>query len=324
MTLMTRVGIYLMCTLALLGALSQANAQRTVRIRMGTVVPEGSPWHEALLHIRQEWRRISGGAVDLRIYAGGVLGDGAECVRQARSGAVDACALSSIGLEQIDNSINCLQIPMMFGSYEELDYVRDRMAARLERTMEEKGFQVLNWSDGGWVHFFSKSPARTPNDVRGMKLFISAGDPEAERIYKELKFQVVPLSATDMLTALQTGMIDVFDVPPVFAMLNRSYTLAQNMTPIKWSPLVGGTVISRRAWERVPQEFRAEMLAAARAAGDRLRPTIRGMGDDSVTAIAKKRPEGRRSHCRRAAAVAVGSRGGLRAPAWRLCRRRAL
>ena len=273
---------------ALPGVLAPAKAQETVRIRMGTVVPEGSPWHEALLHIRQEWRRISGGVVNLRIYAGGVLGDGAECVRQVRSGTLDACALSSIGLEQIDNAINCLQIPMMFSSYEELDYVRDRMTARLEQTMEEGGFQVLNWSDGGWVHFFSKNPARTPNDIREMKLFISAGDPEAERIYKELQFHVVPLSATDMVTALQTGMIDAFDVPPVFALLNRSYTLAENMTPVKWSPLVGGTVISRRAWERIPQEFRMEMLAAARQAGERLRPTIRKMGDDAVAAMQKR------------------------------------
>ncbi len=288
MSVITRVALCLMCAFAISGALSPATAQRTIRIRMGTVVPEGSPWQEALLHIRQEWRRISGGAVDLRIYAGGVLGDGAECVRQVRSGTLDACALSSIGLEQIDDAINCLQIPMMFASYEELDYVRDRMTARLEQTMEEKGFQVLNWSDGGWVHFFSKNPARTPNDIRKMKLFISAGDPEAEKIYKELKFHVVPLSATDMVTALQTGMIDAFDVPPVFALLNRSYTLAKNMTPVRWSPLVGGTVISRRGWERIPQEFRADMLAAAQQAGERLRPTIRKMGDDAVAAMQKR------------------------------------
>ncbi len=288
MKLFTRLALCLICTFAVSGTLSPAYAQETVRIRMGTVVPEGSPWHEALLHIRQDWRRISGGRVDLRIYPGGVLGDGVECVRQVRSGALDACALSSIGLEQIDSAINCLQIPMMFDSYEELDYVRDRLAARLEQTMKESGFQVLNWSDGGWVHFFSKTPARTPDDIRDMKLFISAGDPEAERIYKELKFHVVPLSAIDMVTSLQTGMIDAFDVPPVFALLNGSYKLAPNMIPIKWAPLVGGTVISNRAWRRIPEDLRADMLAAARQAGDRLRPTIRKMGDDAVAAMQKR------------------------------------
>ena len=141
----------LLLGLLLISAGPLTNAQGVTRIRMGTVVPKGSLWDESLQYVRQEWRRISSGAVDVTIYPGGVLGDETEMVRQIRQGRIQAAALSSVGLSRIDAGVSCLQIPMMFASYAELDYVRSRLAPALERRIEAKGFKVLNWADGGWV-----------------------------------------------------------------------------------------------------------------------------------------------------------------------------
>ena len=209
-------------------------------------------------------------------------------VRQIRQGRIQAVGLSSVGLSRIDNGVSCLQVPMMFRSYDELDYVRDRLAPTLERRIEAKGFKVLNWADGGWVHTFTKRPARTPDDVRRMKLFTSAGDPDTERLYKDFGFQVVPLSQTDMVTSLQTGMIEAFSTVPLFAQLQESYKLAPYMIDVLWMPLVGGTVISQKTWDQIPAAYRAPMLEAARGAGARLRSEIRAMGDDAVRAMAKR------------------------------------
>ena len=237
---------------------------------------------------RQEWRRISGGTVDVTVYAGGVLGDETDMVRQVRQGRIQAVGLSSVGLSRIDKSVSCLQIPMMFESYAELDYVRDRIAPELERRIEGQGFKVLNWADGGWVYAFSKQPARTPNDLKRMRLFTSVGDPETERLYKELGFQVVPLSLIDMATSLQTVMIDAFTTVPLFAQLEESYRLAPHMTDIRWTPLVGGTVISLRVWQQIPRQHQAELERAARESGMRLRDEIRAMGSAAVGEMEKR------------------------------------
>jgi TRAP-type C4-dicarboxylate transport system substrate-binding protein len=263
-------------------------AQGDIRIRLGAVVPKGSLWDESLQYVRQEWRKISGGTVQVTVYSGGVLGDEVEMVRQIRQGRIQAVGLSSVGLSRIDNGVSCLQVPMMFRSYDELDYVRDRIAPRLEQRIEAKGFKVLNWADGGWVHTFTKKPARTPDDVRRMKLFTSAGDPETERLYKDFGFHVVPLSLTDMITSLQTGMIEAFSTVPLFAELEESYKLAPYMIDVLWMPLVGGTVISQQVWEQIPAAYRAPMLEAARGAGARLRGDIRAMGDDAVREMTKR------------------------------------
>ena len=271
-----------------IGASLLPDAQGVVRIRMGTVVPKGSLWDESLQYVRQEWRRISGGTVQVTIYPGAVLGDETEMVRQIRQGRIQAAALSSVGLSRIDHGVSCLQMPMMFRSYAELDYVRSRLAPALERRIEAAGFKVLNWADGGWVHTFTTKPARTPDDVRRMKLFTSAGDAETERLYNEFGFHVVPLALTDMITALQTGMIEAFSTVPLFAELEESYRLAPHMIDVAWMPLVGGTVISQQAWQQIPADQRPAMQEAARGAGERLRGDIRAMGDEAVRAMEKR------------------------------------
>jgi len=263
-------------------------AQGDIRIRLGAVVPKGSLWDESLQYVRQEWRKISGGTVQVTVYSGGVLGDEVEMVRQIRQGRIQAVGLSSVGLSRIDNGVSCLQVPMMFRSYDELDYVRDRIAPKLEQRIEARGFKVLNWADGGWVHTFTKKPARTPDDVRRMKLFTSAGDPETERLYKDFGFHVVPLSLTDMVTSLQTGMIEAFSTVPLFAELEGSYKLAPYMIDVLWMPLVGGTVISQQVWDQIPAAYRAPMIEAARGAGTRLRGDIRAMGDEAVREMTKR------------------------------------
>jgi len=264
-----------------------ANAQR-VLIKMGTVAPDGSPWHQILQQMGQDWRNISGGQVELRIYPGGVLGDEPDMIQKMRIGQLQAVALSGSGLSRLEPAVACLQIPLLIDSYEELDYVRDRMAPRLEQAIGQRGYVVLNWGDAGWVHFFTKTPAKRLDDIRRMKLFIMAGDADALELYQSAGFRPVPLATTDMLPALQTGLIDAFDVPPLLAMLNQWFGVAQYMIDIKWAPLVGATIVSKKTWERIPEPNRTKMLEAARAAGLRLRGEIRKMGDDAVEAMKKR------------------------------------
>ena len=284
-TLTVRRSLVLAGGLLLFTSVLQA---QPIRIRIGTVAPQDSPWHETLKQLRQDWHRISKGAVRVQIYPGGVLGDGPEMVRQVRSGRIQAVALTSAGLHQIDKGISCLQIPLMFSSYGELDYVRARISDQLEKRLEARGFKLLHWGDAGWVHSFTTQPARTPDDLRRLKLFTHAGDPESERLYKEFGFWVVPLSLTDMITSLQTGMIEAVSLPPLFALLNESYRLAPNMASLRWIPLIAGTVISLKTWEQIPEELRPGMLEAAIRAGDLLRDKIRRMDDNAVAEMEKR------------------------------------
>ena len=250
------------------------SAERTI-LKFGTIAPEGSDWHDALLELRQRWLEISDGKIEMRIYAGGVLGGETEMVRKVQRRGLDGIAISGAGLPRIDSSIGCLNIPMLFDTYEELDYVRERISPALERSIEKRGFKILTWAEGGWVYFFTKHPVTTPNQLRQLRLWITPGYPDHERLFKEFDFQVVPLPATDMLTSLQTGLIEAIDVPPLFALLDRSYQIANNMLDLKWASLNAAMVISARAWEKIPEALRPALADASVEIGIRLRESIR-------------------------------------------------
>ena len=284
---MTKFVIRWMVLIVLIATPLQAQGRRIV-INMGTLAPEGTAWHDALIQMKQDWNRISRGRVVLRIFPSGVQGDENTMIRKMRIGQLQAVAVSGNGLSRIEPAISCLQIPLMLDSYEELDYVRDQLAPRLERMVEQKGFKILNWADAGWVRFFTKQPAFTLDDIREMKLLTSAGDPETEELYKDFGFQVIPLPYTEVLTALQTGLIEAVQGPPLYAMVEQWFGLATHMTEVKWAPLVGATVISEPAWERIPATMRPQLLEAARTAGRRLLTEIRQLNEDAVPAMSKR------------------------------------
>jgi len=271
----------------LLGCLTPTHPQTV--IKLGTLAPDGSPWHQSLQLMGERWRKISGGQVKLVIYPGGVLGDEPDMVNKMRIGQIQAAGLSGAGLSGMEPGVMALQIPMMFDSYEELDYVRERVAPRLEKMMEARGYLVLNWGDVGWVHFFTTRPATRLADMRNMKLFTWAGDNDTLELWKANGFRAVPLAATDILTGLQTGLIDAVPTTPLYALLNQSFGIARNMIDVKWAPLIGATVITRRQWDSLPPAQRSEMMSAARDAGVGMREGIRKMGDEAIATMQKRR-----------------------------------
>jgi TRAP-type C4-dicarboxylate transport system substrate-binding protein len=263
-------------------AVPLAGAQARIVVKLGTLAPEGSVWHDALLEVRQQWLAITDGEVELRIYAGGVLGGEDEMVRKLQRRSLDAVAISGGGLPHLDDSVDVLNIPLLFETYDELDHVRAQIAPELERRLEQRGYRVLNWSDAGWVYFFTKMPVRTPDDLRKLRLWISSGSPEAEKLLKEFGLRVVPLPVTDMLTGLQTGLVEAIDVPPLFALLDRSYEVASYMTDLPWAPVNGAIVISSRAWEKIPAEVHEPLQEAISAVAKVAQTKIRQSGTDSI------------------------------------------
>lgn len=286
---MRRMRFPLIVAVCLIGcaASPMAFAQK-VMVKLGTLAPEGSPWHDILLQMREDWSRLSNGKVDIRIYPSGVLGGETDLIRKMRIGQIQAVAISGPALQRLEPGVACLQIPMMVDSYEEFDYVRDRIAPRLESLLVKNDVRVLSWGDAGWVHFFTKEPARTLKEIRGMKLLTAAGDPVVEQLYKDFGFRVVPLPYTEVLTALQTGLIEAVQGPPLYALLEQWFGLAGNMIDIKWTPLVAATVIREDTWQRINPEWREGMLRAARAAGERMRKEIRQLGDDAIPEMRKR------------------------------------
>jgi TRAP-type C4-dicarboxylate transport system substrate-binding protein len=270
--------------LLLCGLAAGARAQQ-IEIKMATLAPKDSPWCDVLVRMGERWKTISNGNVKLTLYAGGVMGDEPDTVNKLRIKLIQAVALTGAGMGEIEKGVAALQIPLMFNSYDELDYVRDRLAPQLEKRIEANGFVVLNWGDAGWVYFFSDKPMTRLDDMRKLKMFTWAGSNDELELWKANGFHPVPLAATDIQMGLKTGLIDVIPTTPLYALWNQCFTLAKYMNDIKWAPLVGATLVSKAVWDKIPEAQRGPMLQAARESGQQLRSGIRDMGDKAISVM---------------------------------------
>lgn len=268
-------------------ALVLATSAYAETIKLGTIAPLNSPWHDIVRDMGMEWRRISNGAIELKIYPGGAAGDENDIVRKLRVGQLHAASISVAGLADVVPEVRALYLPLMFESVEELDYVLDGVRPSIEAALERRGLKVLNWGDAGWLYFFAQKPIVHPDDLRAQRLFWwEAGSAYVEAL-KDAGFQPVPLAATEMHTALQSGLVNAFAAPSIAALSFQWFALAPHMTDMKWAPLVGCNVITVDKWRTLPEAAKPRMLKAAQDAGVELRRRVRPLGDEAVRVMQK-------------------------------------
>jgi len=259
------------------------------RIRLGTLVPSGSSYYHSLESMGAKWKQASNGAITLTLYGGGTMGSEDEIVRRMRIGQLQAAVLTAAGLSEIDPSVGALQkMPLMYRSLDEAAYVREKLAPDLERRLAEKGFVVLFWGDGGWVRLFTKNPAMLPNDFKTMKIFVTANDIALSDLYKTAGFHPVLLEWSDVLTSLQTGIVDAVPTIPFHALTNQFYLSTHNMLALDWLPLVGALIVTKRSWEALPPEQREAMLQSAAECGRELQEQGRKENQESVEAMQRR------------------------------------
>ena len=174
----------LLCALAC----AQASFAQTT-VKLATVVPVGSVWDKNLKQMGEEWSQATGGRVTLTVYAGNQQGDESTVLRKMKLDALQAAAFTSVGLGSIDWSFNVFDIPFFFDSYDELNYVTDKLTPVLRKRIEPKGFMLLNWGHGGWTQVFSKKPVQSVEDLKHTKLWTSAGNDRMVQWYKAHGFE---------------------------------------------------------------------------------------------------------------------------------------
>jgi TRAP-type C4-dicarboxylate transport system substrate-binding protein len=283
---MRRTFKVLFCMAALSLGAPSARAQ-TVTVKLGTIAPDGSPWHALLKEMGEKWSAESGGKVKLKIFPGGIQGNEGDMVRKMRVGQLQASALSIIGMRDICSAPQALGAPGLITTDEELAYVYEKLAPTWEEAFAKKGFVVLIWGDTGWAYVFSAREGRTPKDLKGLKMFSWNGDPGAAEAWKEAGFTPVVISSTDIPSSLATGMIEAFATTPILAMTARWYEKAKFMPDARWGRLAGSTLITKETWEKIPADVRPKLLAIARSYEKRINTEVTRMGLDSISVMKK-------------------------------------
>lgn len=305
---------YLLTILATLVSLAFSAASEAVTIKLATLAPKGSPWHVALQEMAASWSELSNGEVELRIYPGGVAGSEPDMIRKIRIGQLQGAALSGQdGLSQIAPELRVFETPMLIRSNAELDHIRRCVRGQLEDLLADKGFQVLGWSDVGWVYLFTTKKVVYPDDARPLRIRVGPGDATWATFLRDHGYHPVPLPGTEIHTGLASGLIDGFSTPPVMALSTQWFGVANHMAAMEWAPLTGAVVLSRDAWQRIPAAMRPQLQAAANKAALDAQAQIRSFESEAIEAMKKyglqvhEVPEDARAEWEREVADAYGA-----------------
>jgi len=275
---------------ALVSMLAISSTSRAVpehEIKLSVLAPEGSTWVKVLEEMNQELQTKSGGKVALKIYAGGVSGDEKDVLRKMRIGQVHAAAFTGVGLGEIVPAFRVLELPMLFRNYQEVDYVKGKLQPELEKQFDAKGFVLLGWAEAGFVNIFSNKPIKNKDDMKGVKMWAWEGDPLVKTMYETLGIVPVPLALPDVLTSLQTNLIDGVYGPPLGVIALQWFTKTKYMTDVNLANSTGALVMSKAEFAKLAPDQQAMLKEVAQKYGQQLVQKIRAENQSAVETLKK-------------------------------------
>jgi len=242
----------LLCAVALLlvsaaPAPAQKPAKAANEIKLATLAPEGSTWMKTMHKIDDDVRAKTQNRVGFKFFPGGVQGDEKDVIRKMRNGQVHGAAFTGFGLGSIVPEVRVLELPFMFDNLDELDYVRTQTNDYYTKAFDEKGYTLLGWTDVGFVYLFTRNPVKGPNDMAAQKWWIWSGDPLAEIFFRAFKIAPIPLAAPDVLTSLQTGVVDAVYSSPLACVALQWYSRVKFMSDIPVTHGISAVLVSKKS-----------------------------------------------------------------------------
>jgi TRAP-type C4-dicarboxylate transport system substrate-binding protein len=225
-----------------------ATTASAVDIKIATVAPDGSRWMQQMRAGAEEVNARTSGRVTLKFYPGGVMGNDAQVLRKIRIGQLQGGAFTAGGLAERYSGLNLYGIPLLFDSLDEIDAVRAQLDPELAAGLDRAGFVTFGFIEGGFANLLSNEPIRTVDDMRRKKVWVPEGDAISFLAMQTMGLSPSVLPVTDVLTGLQTGLIEITFASPVAALVLQWHTKVKYITDLPISYSMGVFAIEKGAY----------------------------------------------------------------------------
>ena len=233
-------------------------------IKFATLAPEGSTWIKVMRDLDSAVRQQSAGRLGFKLYPGGVAGDEKDVIRKIRLGQYGGGGFTGVGIGEVAKEVRILDAPLFFRGYDEVEYIQQQYETQFEQDFEDGGFVLLGWAEVGFIYVFSNKMVRSFGDLKGMKPWMWEGDPIAQSAYRAIGVSPVPLSVTDVMTALQTGMIDVVYSSPYALIALQWFTRVKYAMSEPLADALGAAIISKKIYDSLPDDLKQILLTTSR------------------------------------------------------------
>jgi TRAP-type C4-dicarboxylate transport system substrate-binding protein len=270
--------------------------------KIATLSPDGTSWMKNMRNAGNEIEQRTAGRVKLRFYPGGVMGDYKAVLRKIRIGQLHGGALTAGDLTDLVPDTNIYGLPFLFRSHEEVDYVRNRIDPVIIQQLADKGMISYGFAEGGFSLIMSKQRVQTLEDAEHRKVWTPVGDPVNDAAFMALGISPITLPLTDVVTGLQTGLVDTVASPPVGAIALQWHTQVRYLLDLPLTYIYGTLVITEKALRRLSQDDRnalhdvlsatfRNMNAANRKENVEAKAALRNQGIEFLTPSKKDRAE---------------------------------
>jgi len=236
---------------------SNAYAEKTYTLKFATLIPPDTAWVNSIQKWSDELKTKSNNRLQLKIYPGGVMGDEPDVLRKIRSRQLHGAFFTGYGIGRIYPPARVLEMPFLFENTDESDYVRQKIMPSIEDGFKEKGYELVGWPEVGFLHFFSKNPINSLDDLRASRIWLWQGDPMGEAFAAAANISPVPLSIMDVYTQLsaQHGSINTVYNSPFGALAMQWHTKLKYATNVPMTNAIGGLVISHKFFNKLPADL---------------------------------------------------------------------
>lgn len=223
-------------------------------LKIATLSPEGSEWMQKMRAGAKEIALKTDNRVKFRFYPGGIMGNDKAVLRKIRIGQLHGGAVTAGSLADIYPDLRLYFMPMIFKSFEEVDYVRKHLDALLIAGLEQKGFVTFGFAEGGFAYVMSKSPVRSNDNLRNQKVWMPNSHATTLEVMESFGIKPIPLPIADVRTSLQTGLIDAVTVSPIGAIVLQWHTQVKYLTDVPLAYVYGMLAVDRKTFAKISPE----------------------------------------------------------------------
>jgi len=228
-----------------------------VTLKIATATPNGSQWMKDMRASAAEIKERTEGRVLIKYYGGGIKGDDAKVLGQIRIRQLQGGAFTPSALAAKYSDLNLYGMPLVFESEEEATFVRSRMDARLQQGLEDIGWVNFGFATSGFASIMSSTPVKTLADLKGKRVWVPEGDSISYASMKAMSLNPVTLPLTDVLTGLQTGLLDIVAIPPIVALVLQWHTKVKYITEVPLVYTVGFMAIDKKTFDKIDADDQA-------------------------------------------------------------------
>lgn len=246
-----------------LGASRPARAtDAPITLKLATIAPEGTPWAEQVTQYKAKIEGASKGRLRIKAFLGGALGDENQTVAECRRGAIAMWGGTTAALATSVPEISVLELPYLFPNAEAADQILDKLLLEdFRQRLAARGFVLVLWSENGFRSFGTKwAPVLSPADLKGHKMRSQESLVHLET-YRALGALPQPIAVTEVLPALQTGVVDGFDNTPLYTFAASWHLAIKHFTLSEHIYQPGVVLVAKKEYDKLPGDLQKILVS---------------------------------------------------------------